>query len=134
MMAMKGKSLGIKVSTADDTYNTVADLNEGSMSADGDNQDITTLSDAYINRVQGLKDVSYSLSGFYKPDDTNGQAVIRDAWINGSDLYVQYLPDGSNGFKQKVVVSSFEVSASVDGMVEVSIELEGADALSTVSA
>jgi predicted secreted protein len=45
---------------------------------------------------------------------------------------VQFLPDGTTGFKQAVKVSSFEMSASVDGLVEVSIELEGNGAISTV--
>lgn len=131
-MALKGKSVVISVSTNDSTYNTVAELNDASMSVDGDNIDITEFGDSYINRIQGLKDVSWSLSGFYAPTDTNGQVVIRTALLNDSTLYVKVLWDGTNGFKQLVKVSSFEVSAAVDGAVEVSIELEGSDVITAV--
>jgi predicted secreted protein len=72
------------------------------------------------------------LGGFYNPTDTNGQAAIRSAFLNDTSLFIQFLPDGSTGFKQEVKVSKFEVSAGVDGTVEVSIDLEGSDAISLV--
>ncbi|WP_018130714.1 phage tail tube protein [Effusibacillus pohliae] len=132
-MAMSGKGLRVKVATASNgPFNEVQDLNEASMSMEGDNQDITTFSSDFIKRLQGLKDVSYSLSGFYKPSDTNGQVAIKNAFLNDTALYVQFLPDGTTGFQQEVKVSSFEVSASADGVVEVSIEFEGSGAITSV--
>lgn len=132
-MAMKGKSLKIKVGTATGgPFSDVQDLNDASMSLEGDNQDISTFSSDYVKRLQGLKDATYSLSGFYKGDDTNGQVAIRSALINDTGLFVQFLPDGTTGFKQEVKVASFEVSAAADGVVEVSIELEGTDAITLV--
>lgn len=125
MSALAGKGVVISISTNDSTYNPVAQLNDGSMTIDGDNQDITVFGQTFITRLQGLKDTSYSLSGFRDTSDTNGQNVILTALLNGSALYVKFLYDGTNGFKQPVVVSSFEVSASVDGVVELSIDLEG---------
>ncbi|WP_134705092.1 phage tail tube protein [Ammoniphilus sp. YIM 78166] len=132
-MPMKGKSLRVKVGTATGgPFNDVQDLNDASMSIDGDNQDISTFNSDYVKRLQGLKDANYSLSGFYKPDDTNGQAIIRAALINDTPLFVQFLPDGTTGFKQEVKVASFEVSGAADGVIEVSIDLEGSDAISLV--
>jgi predicted secreted protein len=132
-MAMKGKSLLVKVGTATGgPFSTVQDLNDAKASFDGDNQDITAFGLDYIKRLQGLKDGSYSLGGFYNPTDTNGQAAIRSAFLNDTALFVQFLPDGVAGFKQEVKVSKFEVSAGVDGTVEVSIDLEGSDAISLV--
>lgn len=131
-MALAGKSLRIKVSTNGTTFNLVAELNDATMSLSGDNLDITTFGQDYINRIQGLKDCTYSLSGFYKSDDTNGQVVIRDALINDTALYVQFLPDGTTGFKQEVKVSSFELSGTVDGTNDLSIDLDGTGAITTV--
>lgn len=132
-MAMKGKALRVKVGTlTGGPFNDVLDLNDASMSIEGDNQDVSAFGSDFIKRLQGLKDASYSLSGFYKPDDTTGQAIIRSSLINDTPLFVQFLPDGTTGFKQEVKVSSFEVSAGVDGTVEVSIELEGTDAVTLV--
>jgi predicted secreted protein len=132
-MAMKGKNLRVKVGTAPaGPFSEVAELNDASMSMEGDNQDITTFTSDFIKRLQGLKDASYSLGGFYAPTDANGQLAIRSAWLNDTALYVQFLPDGVAGFQQQVLVSSFEVSAPADGVVEVSIELEGSDAITIV--
>lgn len=132
-MAMAGKNTVVKVGTAaTGTFNEVAGLNEASMSNQGDNQDISTFGASFIKRLQGLKDASYSLKGFYEPGDTNGQVAIRNAWLNDTPLFVQFLPDGTTGFQQEVKVSKFEVSAAVDGVIEVSIELEGSDSITAV--
>lgn len=124
-MALAGKRVVIKASTNDVTYNNVLELNDASLSAEGENIDVTEFGDDWINRIQGLKDVSLSLSGFWAPADTTGQVVIRNSLINDTDLFIQYLPDGTNGFKAPVKVATFEISAAVDGAVEVSIDLEG---------
>lgn len=128
---MKGKDMLIKTSTDGSTWYTVANLKEGTMNNNGDNQDITTFGKDYICRLQGLKDVSYSLSGFYDSTDTNGQIALRTAWLNDSTVYVGFLPDGTDGWEQKVKVSTFEISGGVDGVLELSIELEGDDAIDT---
>lgn len=132
-MALKGKGVVINVSTDDVDYYQVAELNDGTLTIDGDNIDITEFGDDFINRIQGLKDGTYSLSGFRDPTDTNGQEAINSALLNDTSLYVQFLPDGSTGFQQEVKVSSFETSAAVDGAVEVSIDLEGTGTITSVT-
>lgn len=124
-MALKGKGLKINVSSDGETWNQVAELNDGNMTIDGDNIDVTAFCQDFINRIQGLKDGTYSLSGFYAPDDTNGQLLIRGALLDDDPIYIQFLPDGTSGFEQEVKVDTFDVSATVDGAVEVSIDLEG---------
>lgn len=131
-MALAGKSVVVAVSVDDVTYYTVAEMNDMSMSFSGDNIDVTVFGEDFINRIQGLKDGSYSLSGFYDPTDTNGQVAVRDAWLNDTTLYARIFPNGTAGFKQEVKVSSYEVSAGVDGAVELSIELEGTGTISAV--
>lgn len=131
-MALKGRGLKFKASTNGTTFNDVTELNSASMTHTGNNQDITKFGDAEIRRIQGLKDGTYSASGFYSGTDTQGQKAIRDAWLNDTALHVQFLPDGTTGFKQEVKVASYEVSASVDGSVEVSYELEGAGPITAV--
>jgi len=132
-MAIAGKSMAVRVATtAAGTYTSVAEIKEASMSHAGNNQDISTFGSAWVLRLQGLKDATYSLSGFYNPTDTNGQVAIRNAWLNDTPLFVQFLPNGTNGFRQEVRVSSYEVSASADGAQEVSIELEGTGAIVAV--
>lgn len=135
-MAMAGKNLRILVANvaaptpAD--FVEVADLNDASMPSEADNQDISTFGSDFVRRLQGLKDASYSLGGFYNPTDADGQMAIRSAWADDTPLHVRFLPDGATGFQQEVKVSSFEVSASADGVVELSIDLEGHDAVTLV--
>ena len=132
-MAISGKSMTIKVATAAaGTYTNVAEIKEASMSQAGNNQDVSTFDNDWVLRLQGLKDATYSLSGFYNPTDANGQVAIRNAWLNDTPLFVQFLPNGTAGFRQEVRVSSYEVSASADGAQEVSIELEGNGAIVAV--
>ena len=132
-MAIAGKTLAVKVGTATaGPYTRVAELKEASLSQSGNNQDISTFDATWIRRMQGLKDGTYSLSGFYSPTDTAGQVAIRNAWLNDTTLFVQFLPNGTAGFQQEVRVSSYEVSASAEGAQEVSIELEGTAPISNV--
>lgn len=131
-MALAGKQLAVKVSTDGTAYNLVGDLNEAKMEIDGDNQDVTSFGSEFIKRLQGLKDTKFDLKGFYNSTDTDGQVAIRSALINDTPLYVQILPDGSTGFQQEVKVSKYETDAKVDGLVEVSIECEGTDAVTLV--
>lgn len=130
---LKGKSFAIKVSTTTGgTYNAVANMNSASMNRSGENLDITTFTQSYINRLQGLKDCSYSVSGFHDAGDTNGQTVIETAFENDSDLFVQFLPNGTAGWKQQVRVASIDIDVDVAGVVSKSYSLEGTGAISTV--
>jgi predicted secreted protein len=133
MAAIAAKKLKINIgTTASGPWTQVQDLNEASMTNEADNQDISTFSAEYVKRMQGLKDGSYEVSGYYNMDASAGQKIIRDALINDTQLWVQFLPDGLTGFQQEVKVGSFEVSGSADSVLEVSIELEGTDPITAV--
>lgn len=127
-MALPGKNAVVKIGT-----NTIAGLNEASFSASGETIDTTTFnSNGWKEKMQGLKEFSMSLSGFYEPNDTNGQVALRDAWLNGTTVTVDYLVDGTNGFQGSYLVTSFEIGSGVSGEVSVSIELESTGALTIV--
>lgn len=134
-MASAGKALLVKVSPTTGgagTYTAVADIRSASMSTSAGLVDISAFNDSQVSRIMGLKDATYSLSGFWKSTDTNGQVAIRAAWSGDSTLWVQFLPDGATGFKQEVKVSKFDISASVDGAVELSVEIEGTGAIASI--
>ncbi len=132
-MALRAADSIVSVATTSGgTYNAVDGLTGYGMSRKGNPIDITLIGAEFIERMQGLKDASYSLSGFYEPADTTGQVVIEDAWMNNTDLFVKVLPDGTNGFRQQVVVDSFDTDGEADGGVELSIELSGAAAMVAV--
>lgn len=131
-MALKGTDLVAEASTNNTDFFQIGSLNDATISFSGDNLDITSFGASFISRIQGLKDNSFSLSGFYDPADSNGQVAIRTALINDSDLWIQFKSDGTNGFKQKVKVATYELSAAVDGMNEISMEFEGDGSISLV--
>lgn len=122
---MKGRSVKVQVSTNGTTWNDVAGLNSASHSTPGNLQETSEFGQDWAKRIYGLLDGTWSLSGNYRPDDTNGQVAIRNALLNDSELHVRVLWDGTTGVAQPVKVESFEVSAEAAGIVEVSIELAG---------
>lgn len=134
MSAIAGKSVVVKVSaTAMGTYTQTCTLNDVTFTIEGDNLDVTTFCNTYMNRIQGLKDTSFNMGGFYDPTDTNGQVVILNALLNSQGvIFIQFLPDGTNGWQLALLVSSFEISATADGFVEVSIDFEGTGAITAV--
>lgn len=132
-MAIAGSTSLLKVSTTSGgTYTAVDEIRSASMSWRGGTINISEIGNTYMQRIQGVKDAGYQAQGFYDPGDTNGQLVIRTALINGSDLFVQWLPNGSAGFQQQVVVASFDTNVTFDGAVEVSISFEGTGAITLI--
>ncbi len=126
----------VKVGTSgtgpwNDVPATTASLNQG-----GDVLDDTDLATnaGYRSRALGLHDWSVSCTANYAPADT-ALTAIRDAWLNRTALYVQYLPDGTttNGFQGPVVVESFNLSGEVGGLETVEISLQADGALSAAS-
>lgn len=131
-MALAGRKLRVNVSGDGAIFNEVLQLNEATMTSEADNQDVSAFGSDFIQRIQGLKDTSYSLNGFYAPENAEGQIAIREAWLHNTPLFLQFLPDGATGFQQEVKVSSFEVTASAEGTVEVAIEVEGSGPITAI--
>ena len=131
-MPTSGRNTIIKVSTDGTAFSAVDGLNKAEMDFDGNNLDVTKFGMDFVARIQGIKDATYSLGGFLENTDTDGQVAIRDAWLNDTDLYVQFLGDGSAGFKQKVKVNKYSESSAPDDLVQVSIDLDGTDDVTAV--
>lgn len=134
MAATAGRSLRVKVATTTGgVYSTVVGIANATMSRQGQTVDVTTLTDSDIVRILGIRDCTFTIDGNWESADTTGQDVIRSAYENDTALFVQFLPNGTAGFKQEVKVSKFEIAgASGAGKVSISIELQGTGAVSTV--
>lgn len=134
-MAMKGAASLVKASATAGgagAYTTVAEIRSATMNLGAGEIDVAAFGSVWDDLIQGLKNVTFSLTGFYKPGDTDGQIAFRDAFINDTEVWVQFLPDGTNGFKAKVLVSKFDVDTSVENAVNLSIELKGKGAIVAV--
>lgn len=127
-MANAGKNSRFKIGA-----NDIGGLNEGTITLNGENIDVTTfLSGGWIDRIQGLKSAEISLSGFWLSNDTNGQEVIKANYLSGTATTINALLDGTNGWTGDFLVSSLEFGAAVADAVSISISLESTGAISAV--
>jgi predicted secreted protein len=134
-VALAGKNYLMKVSTVAGgagAYNTVQGGMSGSMNSVAGMIDITTFQQSFVVQIQGLKDASYSFAGNWEPGDTTGQVALRNSWLNDTEIWVQHLPDGVNGFKQQIRVSSFSIGAEVNDKIGVTFEAQGTGVISAV--
>ena len=82
---------------------------------------------AFRTRVTGLKDWSVSIEGNWE-DDSDALEAVTTAWLNGTNLMIQYLPTGqedSKGLQGTVVVESNPQSGDVAGLETYSISFQG---------
>lgn len=105
MAASKGRVARVKAcATSGGSYNVVVGVNSASISIDGQQVDVSTLTDADIVRIRTLLDAKVSLSCNYEADST-GQALLRAAALTDADLFLQFLPDGTNGWRAQYKVN-----------------------------
>lgn len=134
-MALAGynKSLGIKTTGSTSAYQqipgTTATFNIGA-----DLLDITDFtSTGWRARIAGLKDYSITGDAIY---DTSITAVntLFTAFLNGTALKFQYLPNGTHGFGGEVLVQNFNMTGDVTTIEKFSFTLQSrkAGGLSTV--
>ena len=98
-----GAATGAKVQGVDNsTFGRLCDILE-----------ITAFGDTYKNRMAGLKDSEFSLSGNVYTGDTTGQDVM----VPGDTVFIGAYPQGTTvaGTQVKAIVESFEASSEVSG-------------------
>lgn len=136
-MANAAHPLAVKVSATDASYQEVDGINSVKYGPSRTMLETTDFKDtsAAKTRMAGLKDGTIELSGDLEEADTNGQNIIRTAFDNGTDCWVQieFVPGasaGSKGYKVKGLVESHEISAEPDGKVtwSATIQFNGAPA------
>lgn len=132
-MAIAANGAAISSSSDDTTYVVIDGLNDATFSRMADLLDVTDFADTSgtKQRIYGLKDASFSLSGDLEASDT-GYAKLETAYGSGATVYIKYLPNGTAGWKVGCKVESIEVSGSVDGKAEVSISLQATGAVTAV--
>lgn len=133
-MAVAGFKGKVSVSTdGGSTYNDIIGLNDASLSLGGTVLDDTEFINnaGYRSQFYGLRDATVSLSGDFSTTTADHQEEFLHAWLQDStgegysQLQVQYYPDkgGSYSLEIPVVVSSLDISGSVDDKQTISIEL-----------
>ena len=123
-MALPGKHARVLVDG-----NPVLGINDATFTINGEVVDVSDFeSGGFRQRLQNLRDASISISGFYNPDDSTGQVLMRTAVLTQALVEgVTVLADASNpasGFTCDAFVEKFEIAPSVEGAVPVSISLQ----------
>lgn len=132
MAATAGYNTEVKVSTDDTSasYNDVFGAHDVSIGLNANMLDVTDFGDTAMSRIAGLLDFPISFSYFYDNSDT-AQGALQSALLNGTTVYIQVIPDGTNGFQVECLVESLDHSTSVDGVPTVSASLQSVAAATT---
>lgn len=112
----------VQVSGAYLPLSVAAEAKEYSYTLTGNNTEASRFGDAYTRRAQGLKDVSGSLSQW-----TTAERYFEDALTAGEPLVLEFYSDANAAPDLRVWarVSSSEMQAAVDGLMESAVEWEG---------
>lgn len=122
-MALAGRKTVVKAATTQaGPYTVVAGIKQANVEMDGAQIDVSEFGVNWKETLRGMLDAKITLSGNYIPTDTNGQLVIRSAFINDTPLWLEVLPDGTTGFQMQTQVTKFGVDAGVDKEVSVTID------------
>lgn len=107
----------------------------GSLTHAGDILDDTNMRDidaaGMRSRIYGLRDWSITMSVLYDVDTADVVQQLKNAWLNRTELFVNYLPDGTvaNGFGGPAIVETFNMAGDVGGLETVDISLQAAGVL-----
>jgi len=128
-MATAGHTSVVK---ATDTYNADAstgynavEVLSASFAPGVDLLDVTALTDGqFRKRIQGLKDLEMSLTcDFIVAGSSSGQSDIRDSYDDDQQVYMVFLPDGTNGYHVPMVCEGYGIDVEVEGKVGVTYTL-----------
>lgn len=114
------------------SYSNVAKVTNMSFKRDRKNLDITAAQENDETNLQGLRGATFDVECVDKTgSDTNGQDAILGYYASNTDadeLWLQYLRNGTAGFKFQVRILNVEESQAVDGvaMLKFSFKITGA--------
>lgn len=81
-------------------------------------QDVTSFTDFWEKKTQGLKGATGSLKGQFNPADTTGQALLQTAMINGTTVALKLYSDTSFYTIASAYIDGLKISNKVDGVCE----------------
>ena len=125
-MASAGHAAAVKVSTTSGgTYTVIDGLDQGSEQIVNDILDVSNLAGGKErDKIYGRQDIRGRVSGHSEASDTNGWVLMRDGAANQTNVFLQFLRDGTNGRRSEFLVSNFEESYDGNGAVDWSCDIE----------
>ena len=121
-MAIAGFGGGVYIG---DTPKKVAEIANWSLDMSADDIDITSFdSEGWRERIQGIKEWSGSFEGNFEPGDTNGQAALINAWLNGEKVKLELQVNASVKFSGDALITP-SIETPVDDKASFSCDFSG---------
>jgi len=123
-MAIVGKGGSVYIKA-----NKIAEIANWSLDLGADDVETTNFdSNGWKEFLAGLKEWSGSIEGNFKPDDTNGQKAILNAWLNGTALNFEFRVSDTVTFTGSALVKP-SIEVPVDDKASFSCDIQGTGAL-----
>lgn len=101
-----------------------AELGEWSLDISVDMQDVTSFGNLWKRYLVGLREWTGSCSGRFDGSDAAQKAMLT-ALLAGTSATVSFQVDETHSFSGTAYLSAGSVSAAVEGLVEVSYDVQG---------
>jgi hypothetical protein len=124
MAVIKGNAGSFRVGA-----NTVAEAQNWTLDVSQEYVDTTAFGDTFREQTPTFATWTGTASAKYYIGDTNGQLALQTAWLAGSSAVIRFYVDSTHYYSGTAYVST-TIGAAVDGIVEISWNLQGASALS----
>lgn len=107
------------------TPTKVAEIANWSLDMSADDIDITSFdSEGWRERMQGIKEWSGSFEGNFEPDDTQGQAALINAWLNGEKVTLELQVNSTVKFSGDALIT-LSIETPVDDKASFSCDFSG---------
>jgi len=126
MATHKGSEGTVKVGA-----NAIAEIRSFSIEETADTLEDTSMGDTARTYLPSLTSFSGSIDVFWDETDTNGQNALTIGASVTLNLYPEGSTSGDTYLTGTAIVTSRSISSSFDGMVEMSIGVQGTGALTT---
>ena len=121
-MAIVGYGGGVYMG---DASKKVAEIANWSLDMSADDIDITSFDSAgWRERMQGIKEWSGSFEGNFAPEDTQGQAALINAWLNGQKVTLELQVNQAVKFSGDALVTP-SIETPVDDKASFSCDFQG---------
>lgn len=107
--------------------NVVAEIEEFSIEVSREIHSYITLRQEFMGKAYGVGDWKGSASGRWYMGDTNGQAALQDALLDGTTATASFEIDSPavGTYSGTILISNMKVENSGDGVAQVSFDFEG---------
>lgn len=129
MAAISGVAGNVKINATPDVV--IAEIKDWSLDAKAETLGSTKFNNnGWKSSLAGARDWSGSFSGQWDvATDTTGQGALQTAYLTGAAVALMFFVDGTHNYYGNAYIVGFSPKATADGLVELSFDFQGTDAL-----